>query len=107
MLFAMHARAACPPPWRYEMNLRLMLRPMLRWPLSLVAAMLPLVVADCGRVPGQFQILNDQIPIAAAGGGCTVPVNATAYQGAGRLDLSVVSGAADAAYLFFPLIENN
>jgi hypothetical protein len=107
MLFALRSRAACAPPWRYEMNLGLMLRPMLRRPLSIVAAMLPLVVGACGRVPGQFEILNDQIPIPAAGGGCTVPINAVAYQGAGRLDLSVVSGAADAAYFFFPLIKNN
>ena len=81
--------------------------PTLRRPFSLVAAMLPLVLAACGRVPGQFQILNDQVPVADTGGGCTVPVNATLYEGNGRLDLAVVRSDADSAYLFFPLIENN
>ncbi len=81
--------------------------PTLRRPLSLVAVLWPLVLAACGRVPGQFEILNDQVPSAAPGGGCTVPVNATLYQGVGRLDLAIVRGDADSAYLFFPLIENN
>jgi len=81
--------------------------PTLRRPPLLVAAILPLVLAACGRVPGQFEILNDQVPTAAAGGGCTVSTNATLYQGDGRLDLAIVRGTADAAYLFFPLIENN
>jgi hypothetical protein len=81
--------------------------PTLRRPLPLVAAMLPLVLAACGRVPGQFEILNDQVPSAAAGGGCTVPVDATLYEGSGRLDLAIVRSDADSAYLFFPLIENN
>ena len=80
--------------------------PTLRRPLSLVAVLWPLVLAACGRVPGQFEILNDQVPSAGAGGGCTVPVNATLYQGTGRLDLGI-RGDADSAYLFFPLIENN
>ena len=81
--------------------------PTLRRPLPLVAAMLPLVLAACGRVPGQFEIFNDQVPVAGSGGGCTVPINATLYQGDGRLDLSIVRGNAESAYLFFPLIENN
>ena len=80
--------------------------PTLRRPLSLVAVLWPLVLAACGRVPGQFEILNDQVPTAGAGGGCTVPVNPTLYQGTGRLDLGI-PGIADSAYLFFPLIENN
>ena len=81
--------------------------PTLRRPLSLVAVLWPLVLAACGRVPGQFEILNDQVPTAAAGGGCTVPVVPTLYQGVGRLDLAIVRSDADSAYLFFPLIENN
>ena len=80
--------------------------PTLRRPLSLVAVLWPLVLAACGRVPGQFEILNDQVPVAGAGGGCTVSVSPTLYQGKGRLDLSIPS-VADSAYLFFPLIENN
>jgi hypothetical protein len=77
--------------------------PTLRRPLALVAAMLPLVLAACGRVPGQFEILNDQVPAA----GCTVPVSPGVYQGVGRLDLSIARGNVGSAYLFFPLIENN
>jgi hypothetical protein len=103
MLFLIRSRAVCAPHWSYEMNLR----PTLRRPFPLVAAMLPLVLATCGRVPGQFQILNDQVPSAAPGGGCTVAVNPTLYRGDGRLDLAIVRSDADSAYLFFPLIENN
>jgi hypothetical protein len=88
------------------MNLRPMLRPMLRRPGLLAAVTFSLGFAACGRVPGQFEILNDQVP-STSGGGCAVPVNATVYQGDGRLDLSIVRGNADSAYLFFPLIENN
>jgi len=100
MLFPIRSGAAGAPPWSYEMNAS----PTLRRPLSLVAAIfLPLLLAACGRVPGQFEILNDQIPAA----GCEVPVNPTVYQGIGRLDLSIARANADSAYLFFPLIENN
>jgi hypothetical protein len=80
--------------------------PTFRRPLSLLALTWPLVLAACGRVPGQFEILNDQVPSAAAGGGCTIPVDATIYEGAGVLDLAIRS-SVDAAYLFFPLIQNN
>jgi hypothetical protein len=82
-------------------------RPPLRWPLALVAVTVPLALGACGRVPGQFEILNDQVPSMATGGGCTVAVNPTLYQGDGRLDLAIVRSDADSAYLFFPLIENN
>ena len=34
--------------------------PTLRRPLALAAVLWPLVFAACGRVPGQFEILNDQ-----------------------------------------------
>jgi hypothetical protein len=103
MLFLTRSRFARSHPWSHEMNAS----PTLRRPLSLVAVLWPLVFAACGRVPGQFEILNDQVPIVGAGGGCTVPVNAALYQGAGRLDLAIVRSDADSAYLFFPLIENN
>jgi hypothetical protein len=69
------------------------------------AALLPLALAACGRVPGQFEILNDQVP--SMSGGCTIPVEPTVYQGKGTLDVSIVRGDFDTAYLFFPLIENN
>ncbi|HSY37942.1 MAG TPA: hypothetical protein VLA79_00400, partial [Polyangia bacterium] len=85
--------------WSYEMNL-------CRRPRLLAAVTFSLGFAACGRVPGQFEILNDQVP-SSAGGGCTVPVSAAVYEGEGRLDLSIVRSNADSAYLFFPLIENN
>ena len=80
--------------------------PTLRRPLSLIALFWPLVFAGCGRVPGQFEILNNQVPQSSAGS-CTVPVNATVYQGEGTLDLSIVRGDFQSAYFVFPLIENN
>jgi hypothetical protein len=77
-----------------------------RPPLGLLAALCPLLLAAaCGRVPGQFEILNDQIP--SAGAACTVPVAPTLYAGEGILDLSIVRSDFSSAYLFFPLIENN
>ena len=57
----------------------------------------------CGRVPGQFTIINNQVPLA----GCVVPTNDAIYQGQGHLDLSLVRDGATTAFLVFPLIENN
>jgi hypothetical protein len=74
--------------------------------LALVAVTLPVALSACGRVPGQFEILNDQVPIIS-GGGCSVPVTPTVYQGEGVLDVSIVRGDFLSAYFFFPLIENN
>lgn len=83
------------------------LRPWLRRLLTLAALTFPFAVTACGRVPGQFEIINDQVPSPSMTGGCTVPVNATVYQGVGRLDLAIVQSNADSAYLFFPLLQNN
>jgi hypothetical protein len=82
------------------------LRPTSHRPAALLALALPLALAACGRVPGQFEILNNQIPELSSGG-CMVPVNPTQYLGEGLLDLSIVRSNFDSAYLFFPLIENN
>jgi hypothetical protein len=71
-----------------------------------VLVVLPLALAACGRVPGQFEILNEQVPMVS-GGGCSVPVNPTVYQGQGTLDLSIVRGDFESAYFMFPLLENN
>ena len=60
-------------------------------------------LAACGRVPGQFEIVNNQVP----GGGCTIPVNAGVYQGQGRLDVSLVQNGAESAFYVFPLLRNN
>ena len=75
-----------------------------RRPLALAAVLCPLLALGCGRVPGQFEILNDQVPTA---GTCTIPVDPTLYQGQGTLDLSIVRSDFPTAYLFFPLLENN
>ena len=80
--------------------------PTLRRPLSLVAVLWPLVFAACGRVPGQFEILNDQIP-QVSGTGCIIPVDPGMYSGEGKLDISIVRGDFESAYFVFPLIENN
>lgn len=88
------------------MNPRLTLRPMFRRPRLLAAVTFSLGFAACGRTPGQFEILNDQVPIIS-GGGCSIPVNPTVYQGEGTLDLSIVRPDFGSAYFVFPLIENN
>jgi hypothetical protein len=72
--------------------------------LLALAPLLALAASGCGRVPGQFEILNDQIPPA---GSCLIPTNPTVYQGEGTLDVSIVRGDFPTAYFFFPLIENN
>jgi hypothetical protein len=79
---------------------------MLRRSHLLAAVTFSLGVAACGRTPGQFEILNDQIP-TNSGGGCTVPLDRTTYQGEGTLDLSIVRSDFGSAYFVFPLIENN
>jgi hypothetical protein len=77
-----------------------------RRPLALAAALCPILILSCGRVPGQFEILNNQIPMSS-GTGCLVPTSATAYQGQGTLDASIVRDGLPTAYFVFPLIENN
>jgi hypothetical protein len=74
--------------------------------LALAAALCPILAFACGRVPGQFEILNNQVPVTA-GGGCTIPVNEGVYSGKGTLDLSIVRSDFSTAYFVFPLIENN
>jgi hypothetical protein len=57
----------------------------------------------CGRVPGQFEIVNNQVPT----GNCSIPVNDMIYQGQGTLDAKLVRGGAGSAYFVFPLLKNN
>lgn len=73
--------------------------------LSLIAALLPLALAACGRVPGQFEILNNQVPPTS--GACLIPVAPMVYRGEGTLDVSIVQPGFGTAYELFPLIENN
>ncbi|HEY4186178.1 MAG TPA: hypothetical protein VGP07_13970 [Polyangia bacterium] len=70
---------------------------------ALVAVTLPVALSACGRVPGQFEILNDQVPLP----GCVIPTDPGVYQGEGTLDVAVVQPDITSAYFFFPLIENN
>ena len=58
----------------------------------------------CGRIPGQFEIVNNQVPSA---GTCSIPVDETVYAGQGRLDLSLVRASSESAYYVFPLLKNN
>jgi hypothetical protein len=71
--------------------------------LALAAVTLAVALSACGRVPGQFEILNDQIPLS----GCIIPVSPGVYQGEGTLDVSIVQPDFSSAYFFFPLLENN
>jgi len=71
---------------------------------SVGVVLVALMGAGCGRVPGQFEILNDQVPTADS---CSIPVAPTMYMGEGMLDVSIVRAGFPSAYLFFPLIENN
>ena len=60
-------------------------------------------VVACGRVPGQFEIVNNQVPTA----NCSIPVNDSIYQGQGTLDAKLVRSGAGSAYFVFPLLKNN
>jgi hypothetical protein len=71
--------------------------------LPLAAGALLLALAGCGQPAGQFYIVQNQSPLA----GCTVPTGTdAAYRGEGTLDIRVPA-ASDAAYMLFPLIEND
>ena len=78
-------------------------RPSSRHLLAFAMVTLPVALAACGRVPGQFEILNDQVPEP----GCIIPVNPGIYMGraAGHQHRAVRDFIS--AYFFFPLIENN
>ena len=60
-------------------------------------------LAACGRVPGQFEILQNQAPQ----GGCAITTDRMTYRGEGTIDLSLVSPGAESAYFMFPLVINN
>lgn len=60
-------------------------------------------LAACGRVPGQFEIVNNQVPTA----NCAIPVNESIYQGQGTLDAKLVRSGSGSAYFVFPLLKNN
>lgn len=60
-------------------------------------------LGGCGQPAGQFFVVQNQSPLA----GCTIPTGAAGtYQGEGTLDIRVPA-SSDAAYLLFPLLEND
>jgi hypothetical protein len=65
--------------------------------------LLTVALGACGRVPGQFEIVNNQVPT----GSCEIPVNETVYQGQGRLDAKLVRIGSESAFYVFPLLRNN
>lgn len=86
----------------------------LRPATSATSAALPLLaftaaavlMGACGRVPGQFIVLHNQVP--ATGTTCTIPGDlGTNYNPEGVLDVSLVNEGARSGYLLFPLLEND
>jgi hypothetical protein len=74
--------------------------------LSAAAAMCAclLLLPACGKVPGQFLILQDQVPDTT----CAIPPDVGAlYNGEGRLDIALVGMNGSRGYFVFPLMENN
>src|SRR5262249_55255438 len=71
---------------------------------ALVCPPLLLLTLGCGRVPGQFIILDNKVPMP----GCAIPADVMApYRGDGILDVAIVNDQATSAYLIFPLLEND
>ena len=61
-------------------------------------------LGGCGRAPGQFFIIQNQVPES----GCVIPAGKGAtYRGEGTLDVRVPSALGDTAYELFPLLEND
>jgi hypothetical protein len=79
--------------------------PRLRADVVSVASLIVLAsgLVACGRVPGQFEILQNQAPM----GGCAITTDRTTYRGQGTVDLALVSAGAESAYFMFPLVINN
>ncbi len=61
-------------------------------------------LGGCGTPPGQFVIIQDQVPDSS----CAIPATlGMEYRDSGELDVSLVFDGADTGYLFFPLMQNN
>ena len=72
--------------------------------LAVPSLLLAVGLVACGRVPGQFEILQNQVPQP----GCLISGDeGNVYRGDGQLDLSLVGGASTSAYFVFPLVKNN
>src|SRR5262245_12288705 len=70
--------------------------------LSASALVVACGLAACGRVPGQFEIVNNQVPTSE----CNIPADDTIYQCQGRLDARLVRPAAESAFYVFPMLRN-
>jgi hypothetical protein len=68
-----------------------------------VPGLLLFLVLGCGKVPGQFVIIQNQVP----GENCSVSTSSSLYLPSGLLDVSLVRAEAPTAYLVFPLLEND
>jgi hypothetical protein len=74
-----------------------------RWARGAICA-IALSAASCGNPPGQFLIVQNQVPDE----GCVIPASlGTVYQGEGTLDVRLVSDFAESGYYLFPLMQNN
>jgi hypothetical protein len=62
-----------------------------------------LAAVACGRVPGQFEILQNQVPQ----NGCVIDTSETLYRGDGTMDISLIQPGSESGYVAFPLIKNN
>jgi hypothetical protein len=64
----------------------------------------PLILLGCGRVPGQFLVVQNQAPQTT----CVISADPGAlYRGQGTLDVGIVNDQAVTAYQIFPLLEND
>jgi hypothetical protein len=71
---------------------------------SLASVCALVLLVGCGRVEGQFIVVQDQVPQT----GCTIPGDLSAlYRPDGFLDVSIVNMDSPAGYLLFPLLEND
>lgn len=60
---------------------------------------------SCGTPPGQFVIVQNQVPLS---GSCAIPADVTnVYRGSGDLDVRLVQANAAVGYAVFPVMKNN
>jgi hypothetical protein len=63
-----------------------------------------LLLLGCGTPPGQFVIIQNQVPSDT----CVIPAEKGAlYRATGDLDVRLVFDHAEAGYVIFPLLQNN
>jgi hypothetical protein len=77
-----------------------------RWSATATAtATAALLLVGCGATPGQFLIVQDQVPDTAS---CVIPTTiGSVYRDVGNLDVRLVSRRAEAGYYMYPLLRNN